>query len=53
MAGVGWGGAGILLYPEARLTNQVFLVFVLGGMMLGASSVLTARPAAFLPFLIP
>ena len=38
LTGAGWGAAGILLYPEAPLTNQVFLVFVLGGMMLGASS---------------
>ena len=53
LAGAGWGGAGILLYPEAHLTNQVFLVFVLGGMMLGAASLLAPRPEAFLAFLIP
>ena len=53
LAGAGWGAAGILLYPAAHLTNQVFLVFVLGGMMLGASSVLAPRPEAFLTFLIP
>jgi len=43
LAGTGWGGAGILLYPEAHLPNQVFLVFVLGGMMLGAASLLAPR----------
>jgi len=53
LAGIGWGGAGILLYPQAHLTNQLFLVFVLGGMMLGAGSLLAARPEAFLAFLIP
>ena len=53
LAGAGWGGAGILLYPEAHLANQVFLVFVLGGMMLGAASVLAPRPEAYLAFLIP
>jgi signal transduction histidine kinase/ActR/RegA family two-component response regulator len=53
LAGTGWAGAGILLYPEAHLTNQLFLVFVLGGMMLGAGSLLAARPEAFLAFLIP
>ncbi len=53
LAGVGWGAAGILLYPEASLPNQVFLVFVLGGMMLGGASLLAARPEAFLAFLIP
>ena len=53
LAGAGWGGAGILLYPEAHLANQVFLVFVVGGMMLGAASVLAPRPEAYVAFLIP
>jgi signal transduction histidine kinase/ActR/RegA family two-component response regulator len=53
LAGIGWGGAGILLYPEGSLTNQVFLVFVVGGMMLGAASLLAPRPESFLAFLIP
>ena len=53
LAGIGWGGAGTLLYPESHLTNQVFLVFVLGGMMLGAASLLAPRPEAFLAFLLP
>jgi signal transduction histidine kinase len=53
MAGVGWGAAGILLYPETHLANQVFLVFVLGGMMLGAASLLAPRPEAFLAFIVP
>ena len=53
LAGAGWGAAGILLYPEAHLANQVFLVFVLGGMMLGAASVLAPRPEAFLAFMVP
>jgi signal transduction histidine kinase/ActR/RegA family two-component response regulator len=53
LAGAGWGAAGILLYPPAHLSNQVFLVFVLGGMMLGAASLLAPRPEAFLAFLLP
>src|SRR5713226_4889826 len=40
LAGAGWGAAGILLYPEAHLANQVILVFILGGMILGAASIL-------------
>jgi hypothetical protein len=40
LAGAGWGAAGILLYPEAHLANQAFLFFILGGMMLGAASLL-------------
>jgi len=53
LAGAGWGAAGILLYPEANVMNEVVLVFVLGGMMLGGASLLAARPEAFLAFLIP
>ena len=53
LAGLGWGSAGFLLYPPAHLVNQVFLLFVLGGMMLGAASLLAPRPEAFLAFLVP
>ena len=53
MAAAGWGAAGVLLYPEAPLINQVFLVFVLGGMMLGGASLLASRAEAFLAFLLP
>jgi signal transduction histidine kinase/ActR/RegA family two-component response regulator len=53
MAGLGWGCAGILLYPSGHLTNQVFLVFVLGGMMLGGASLLAPRQEAFLAFIVP
>jgi len=53
LAGLGWGGAGVLLYPAGDLINQLFLLFVLGGMMLGAGSLLAPRPEAFLAFLIP
>ena len=53
LTSAGWGVAGILLYPPGHFTNQVFLIFVLGGMMLGAAGVLAARPEAFLTFLIP
>jgi signal transduction histidine kinase len=51
LAGAGWGSAGILLYPPAHLTHQIFLIFVLGGMMLGAALLLAPRPEAFLAFL--
>ena len=53
LAGIGWAAAGIWLFPEGDLTHQVLLAFVLGGMMLGGGSILAARPAAFLSFLIP
>jgi signal transduction histidine kinase/ActR/RegA family two-component response regulator len=53
LAGAGWGAAGILLYPAAPLSSQVFLIFVLGGMMLGAASLLAPRPEAYLAFILP
>ena len=53
LAGTGWGAAGILLYPEARPVNQLFLVFILGGMILGGASILAARPEAYLAFIVP
>ncbi len=53
VSALGWGVAGIMLYPEAQLANQVILAFVLGGMMLGAGSILAARPEALLAFIIP
>ena len=53
MVGTGWAAAGVLLYPKADLAHQIYLVFVLGGMMLGAASLLAARREAFLVFLLP
>jgi signal transduction histidine kinase/ActR/RegA family two-component response regulator len=53
MAAAGWGAAAIVLYPPARPLNETFLVFVLGGVMLGGASLLAARPEAFLTFLLP
>jgi len=53
LAGTGWGAAGVLLYPEGSLAFQVVLMFVLGGMMLGAGSLLAARPEAYYVFLLP
>jgi signal transduction histidine kinase/CheY-like chemotaxis protein len=52
IAGAGWGMASIVLWPEAML-NQAFLLFVLGGMMLGGASLLASRSEAFLAFLLP
>jgi signal transduction histidine kinase/ActR/RegA family two-component response regulator len=53
MAAAGWGAAAILLYVPDRPMNATFLVFVVGGVMLGAASLLAARPEAFLTFLLP
>jgi signal transduction histidine kinase/DNA-binding NarL/FixJ family response regulator len=53
LAAAGWGGGAIALYPSGAPMNEVLLVFVIGGVMLGSASLLAARPEAFLTFLIP
>jgi signal transduction histidine kinase/ActR/RegA family two-component response regulator len=53
MAAAGWASAALVFYPTARPMNEAFLVFVVGGVMLGAASLLAARPEAFLTFLLP
>jgi signal transduction histidine kinase/ActR/RegA family two-component response regulator len=53
MAAAGWVAAAITLYAPGRPLNEAFLVFVLGGVMLGGASLLAARPEAFLTFLLP
>ena len=47
LSAAGWGTAGIVLYPAAHVINQVFQVFVVGGMMVGVASILAARIEAF------
>jgi signal transduction histidine kinase/CheY-like chemotaxis protein len=53
LAGAGWGAAGILLYPETQVVNQLLLVFLIGGIILGAAPILAPRREAFLGFMIP
>jgi signal transduction histidine kinase/ActR/RegA family two-component response regulator len=53
MAAVGWGGGAFVLYPANQPTNEVLVVFAVGGVMLGGASLLAARPEAFLTFLLP
>jgi two-component system cell cycle sensor histidine kinase/response regulator CckA len=52
-AAVVWGVAGMTFYDPARPTTGTFLIFVLGGVMLGGASLLAARPEAFLTFFLP
>jgi signal transduction histidine kinase/ActR/RegA family two-component response regulator len=52
-AAAGWVVAAIVLYAPDEPMNQAFLVFVVGGVMLGGASLLAPRPEAFLTFLLP
>jgi two-component system cell cycle sensor histidine kinase/response regulator CckA len=55
LADIGWGAAGLVLFPSTAitLTHQVFLAFVLGGMIAGAVGLLAARIPVFLIFVGP
>ena len=52
LAAAGWGATAFVLYPKNHLTNQLVLAFALGGMMVGAASVLAARVPAFAVFIV-
>jgi signal transduction histidine kinase/CheY-like chemotaxis protein len=53
MAAAGWAAAAVVLYQPGRPMSETFLMFVVGGVMLGGASLLAARPEAFLTFLLP
>jgi len=53
LGAAGWGAGVIALYRSGSAMNDVLLVFVIGGVMLGSASLLAARPEAFLTFLLP
>ncbi|WP_077730501.1 HAMP domain-containing sensor histidine kinase [Methylocaldum sp. 14B] len=48
-----WGLAGFFLFVEHSYVHQIFLGFVLGGMVAGAMSTLSSFRHAFLVFLLP
>ena len=52
-AATAWGVAGMLFYDPTQPTSGTFLMFVLGGVMLGGAPILAARPEAFLTFFLP
>lgn len=52
-ASVLWGLAGVLLFPPAEPTHQVFLAFVIAGITAGGVTVLSASRTALLVFLPP
>ncbi|HQU14815.1 MAG: EAL domain-containing protein [Gammaproteobacteria bacterium] len=51
--GVIWGGGGLILASYGDLTQQVFLVLILGVVLGGTLSTMTAAPLSFIAFLIP
>ena len=53
LSGIIWGSAGIVLFPRESVTHQVFLAFVMGGMVAGAVGVFSAMKKAFLAYALP
>ncbi|HUJ18397.1 MAG TPA: PAS domain S-box protein [Nitrospirota bacterium] len=53
MSGIAWGSAAIFLFPAASTTHQVFLAFVLGGMVAGAAGTFSVRMSCFLAYSVP
>jgi signal transduction histidine kinase len=53
VAGCGWGATSIFLFPEESLAHQLFLAFVLGGMVIGAVASMAAIKSAYVGFVLP
>ncbi len=52
-SGAVWGLAGIFLLPEASTLHQIFVPFVLGGMVAGAAVVYAAIRTVFFAYALP
>jgi len=52
-SGVLWGATGVVLFPESSIPHQIFLAFVLGGMIAGGTAVYAALQGAFLAYSLP
>ncbi len=52
-SGLLWGAVSIVAFPETSIPHQLFLAFVLGGMIAGATAVYAALPEAFLAYMVP
>jgi len=52
-SGCVWGSAGIFLFPYSSMVHQVFLVFVLGGMIAGSVGVFASIRSASYLFSVP
>lgn len=48
-----WGIGGIVLYPSTSIGHEIFLAFVFGGMIAGATALYVSHFPAFLAFSLP
>lgn len=52
-SGMVWGASAIVLFPPDSLPNQLFLAFVLGGMVAGAAGAFAVYMPGFLAYSLP
>lgn len=48
-----WGVSGVVLFPHSNMIHQVFLVYVLGGMVAGSAGLFASLKSAYYCFSIP
>jgi len=53
LSGIVWGSAGIFLFPMDSIAHQIFIAFVLGGMVAGAAGAFSIILKAFLAYTVP
>lgn len=53
LSGLTWGSTGVFLFPYDSIPHQVFIAFVLGGLMAGAAGVLSSFMSVFYSFSVP
>lgn len=53
LSGIAWGSAGVVIFPFESLVHQAFLVFVLGGMVIGAAGAYSVIKKVFFLYSIP
>ena len=52
-AGIGWGAAGTLLFPEHSAQHQMFIFVIIAGMTAGAAPFLSPIQSVYMGYLIP
>jgi two-component system cell cycle sensor histidine kinase/response regulator CckA len=53
ISGLLWGATAIFLFPVDSMEHQVFIAFVLGGMVAGAAGTLSVIMSSFLAYSLP
>jgi PAS domain S-box-containing protein len=53
LSGMAWGSSAIFLFPIESLAHQIFLAFVIGGMVAGATAAFSSVTTAFVAYSVP